>query len=99
MLIEVLAGLGLVFIWIANGAMLYGFALFGSLLLGNMIARGLTLVDWIRCLVDVILFCAALFVVMYVMLGSTHITSKYFQLDTKVVGFTLNPPSVEVEKK
>ncbi len=99
MLIEVLAFFGLIIIWLANCALLYGFGIFGGLLLEDMIIRDLGWVGFMRSLANIFLFCATLFFVAYVALVSMDLTKKYFQSrDTKVT-IEMYLPSFEIEKK
>ena len=100
MLIDVLACLGLLFIWIMNVVVFFGFGVIAKCSLENLVHnRDLSFAGWMRSLLDVILFCLALFFVAYVALVSMDLTKKYFQSrDTKVT-IEMYLPSFEIEKK
>ncbi len=98
-MIEGLAVVGLVVIWLVNFALLYGFGVYGGLNLEDMVANDLGWIGFIRNLVNIFLFCGALFLVICFMLGSLCITIKYFQSEIKIVGVKFNPFDVEAEEK
>ncbi len=99
MLIEVLAGVGLLFILIMNVMVFFGFSVISRGLVEDIISRDESFAGWTRSLLDVLLFCLAVFVVLYIILGSVFFAKQYHQSWDKKIIVNLNPPSVEVERK